>query len=74
MYIALYIFYALVQAIVTARYALHEEESPVGSVIIMTIIAPIVTVALLGCGFYEAVTWLVTYHPAKKQEQTEETK
>lgn len=67
MYIAAYIFYALVQAVLTARYGLEEKDSPVGTVVLMAVLAPIVSVILVGCGFYEGVKWLVTYRPKEKQ-------
>lgn len=67
MFIALYIFYALAQAILIARYHIKEETAPVALVVIMTIFAPIVSALLLLGGFVEAVKWLVTYRPKDKQ-------
>lgn len=67
MFIALYIFYALAQAILIARYHVKEETAPVLLVFLLTIFAPIVSALLLLGGFTEAVKWLVTYRPKDKQ-------
>lgn len=64
MTITLYILYAFVQAILVTRYVMGEKE-PVGSVIVCSIFAPVVSVILLLGGFCEAVKWLVTYRPNK---------
>ncbi len=67
MILTLYVIYALVQAILTARYAFEEKDAPVFAVVLMTIFAPLVSAALLVAGFYEGVKWLVTYRPKGKQ-------
>lgn len=64
---ALYILYALAQAILVARYGFEEKDSPVTAVVLMSVFAPLVSVGLLGTGFYEGVKWLVTYRPKDKQ-------
>lgn len=63
---ALYILYALVQAILVARYLLQEKDYPVVIVIIMTLLAPIVSILLAGAAFFEAIKWLVTYRSPGK--------
>lgn len=69
MFIALYILYALMQAILTARYVMRAKEgdAPVFMVVMMTLFAPLVTAFLVCGGFGEAVTWMVTYRPKGKQ-------
>ena len=57
----LYILYALVQAILLARYAMPKEDSPVGMVVIMALFAPIVSVITAGSLIHFAIKWLVTY-------------
>ena len=64
MLFALYILYALVQAILIARYGMPKDDGPVLMVVLMTIFAPIVSIISIGFAFHYAVTWLVTY---KKQ-------
>ena len=64
---ALYVLYAFIQAVLTARYVFKEDESPVFAVVLMTIFAPLVSVGLLCGGFYKGVKWLVTYRPKGKQ-------
>jgi hypothetical protein len=74
LYWTLYIFYALVQAVILARYGfeIEEKDSPVFAVVMMAIFAPIMTAVSVCCGFYYAVNWLVTYHPGPKKPTAEE--
>jgi hypothetical protein len=61
MEIVLYILYALVQAILLARYAMPRDDSPVGMVVIMALFAPIASVITIGSMLHFAIKWLVTY-------------
>jgi len=69
----LYVIYALAQAILTARYLLQiqEKDGPVFWVVVMTLLAPVTSIALAGFAFYAGVVWLVTYRTAEKPEETE---
>ena len=61
--VALYILYALVQAILVARYGLgpKDRDDPVFTVVLMTVFAPLVSIVVAGCSIHYAITWLVTY-------------
>lgn len=63
MTVGLYILYALVQAILIARYGFDAEErdGPVFMVVMMSIFAPLVSVAAAGFGIHFSIKWLVTY-------------
>ena len=64
MMIALYILYALVQAILIARYGFSptdKDDAPVFTVAMMTIFAPLVSIVSVGFALHYAITWLVTY-------------
>jgi hypothetical protein len=64
MYIALYIIYALVQAIVIARYVMKEQTAPVLLVFLLSLFAPIVSIIAMFTGIGEGIKWLVTYRPS----------
>lgn len=69
MEIAIYIVYAIAQAILAARYLfqLEEKDQPVFATIMMAVFAPFVSVGLLIYGAYEGINWLVTYR-GKEEE------
>jgi phosphate/sulfate permease len=68
----LYFLYAIVQAILTARYALElkkdDDSGPTGMVVVMILVAPIVSACLIGYGFWYSITWLVTYRSKPNEE------
>lgn len=63
MYIGIYIFYALVQAILIARYAMKEQSDPVMLVVLLSIFAPAVSIIAFLSGAGAGIKWLVTYRP-----------
>jgi hypothetical protein len=67
MFISLYILYALLQAILTARFVLKctTADAPVFMVIAMMIFAPFLSIGLLITGFGFGINWLVTYRSSK---------
>lgn len=65
MYLTLYIFYAVVQAILIARYGIEEETSPVLLVALLSTFAPLVSVIVLFTGVGVGIKWLVTYRPKR---------
>jgi uncharacterized RDD family membrane protein YckC len=69
MLILVYLIYAIVQAILAARYlfGLEEKDSPVFATIIMAVFAPFVSIGTLMYGAYVGINWLVTYR-GKKDE------
>jgi heme/copper-type cytochrome/quinol oxidase subunit 4 len=66
---ALYIVYALVQAVLVARYFLEltENDSPVFAVVLMTIFAPLVSIGMAITAVGVAIEWLVTYRGKKSK-------
>ena len=58
---ALYILYAVVQAILVARYGMKEKDHPVLLVVGATIFAPVVSALVILWAAGEAIKWLVTY-------------
>jgi len=67
MYIALYIIYALVQAVLIARYVMKEETAPVLLVVLLSIFAPLVSIIAAFTGIGKGIKWLVTYRPEEKK-------
>jgi len=64
----IYILYAIVQAVLVARYLLEidEHEGPVFLAIVMATLAPLVSIALAGYFIHYALNWLITYRPKNK--------
>jgi hypothetical protein len=65
MFVALYILYAFVQAILVARYVIQDQTAPVLLVLVMTIFAPIASIGMIIHYGGAAIAWLVTYRPKK---------
>lgn len=57
MIFALYLLYAFVQAVLVERYGLKDPEV-FASVMILMLLAPLISMALLIGGFIKAVEWL----------------